>query len=70
MSRPRAPYVGRRSVLIGSLLAALMAAGGCGQRGPLVLPSSAQLPSSQASTPQTDEDDSEPQDEERTENER
>jgi predicted small lipoprotein YifL len=70
MSRPRAPCVGRRSVLIGSLFAALTVTGGCGQSGPLVLPSSAQLPPSQTGTPQTDEGDSESQDEERTENER
>jgi len=49
------------------LLTALLASGGCGQRGPLVLPGSAQPPAAPAATPQTDEDDAEPQEAERKE---
>ncbi|HLF11039.1 MAG TPA: lipoprotein [Gammaproteobacteria bacterium] len=66
MSGPFAPHLKRHSVLIGPLLAALAVTSGCGQSGPLALPSSAQLPSPQTNPPQTDEGDAQSQEEERT----
>jgi predicted small lipoprotein YifL len=44
MSRSSVTSSPRRSLLTLTLLAALAATAGCGQRGPLVLPGAAQLP--------------------------
>lgn len=50
MTTDRLPLSIVRLSAIGCLLAALLACGGCGQRGPLTLPGSAQAPAAAAPT--------------------
>jgi predicted small lipoprotein YifL len=64
MTSDRLPLSIVRLSVIGCLLAAFLACGGCGQRGPLTLPGSAQPPAAPAAVPPIDGNDTDSQEQE------